>query len=92
MEHDQKTDNETEIIERGVYHIIRHERYSTSTLDNDIALIKMDEEVDVHDELMPACMPPLSRYHVIFVIIIIIIECGENCLNLYFEKIYSVDN
>ncbi|KAK9505040.1 hypothetical protein O3M35_009190 [Rhynocoris fuscipes] len=59
LEHDQKVENETEIIERGVTHIIRHELYSTDTLDHDIAIIKMDEEVELHDELMPVCLPPL---------------------------------
>ncbi|KAF6213201.1 hypothetical protein GE061_010917 [Apolygus lucorum] len=61
LEHNQKLDNETTLIERGVSKVIKHAGYSTVTLDNDIALLKLDEDVEIEDEFMPACLPPLKK-------------------------------
>lgn len=61
LEHDQKLDNETETIERGVVSVIKHRGYNPNNIDNDIALLKLDEDVELNDEIMPACLPPPSE-------------------------------
>ena len=61
LEHNQKIDNETTLIERGVSKVIKHAGYSTVTLDNDIALLRLDKDVEIEEEFMPVCLPPLSK-------------------------------
>ncbi|XP_063632383.1 trypsin-1-like isoform X2 [Cydia splendana] len=47
LEHDRSMPNETKTIDRGVQAIIRHLRYNPGTYDNDIALLKLDQRVDL---------------------------------------------
>ncbi|XP_068624021.1 trypsin-1-like [Battus philenor] len=47
LEHDRSVANETKTIDRKVSAIIRHERYNPGTYDNDIALLKVDERLDL---------------------------------------------
>ncbi|XP_063546469.1 trypsin-like isoform X1 [Cydia strobilella] len=48
LEHDRSMPNETKTIDRGVQAIIRHLRYNPGTYDNDIALLKLDQRVDLN--------------------------------------------
>ncbi|XP_014253033.1 trypsin-7-like [Cimex lectularius] len=61
LEHDRKTDTESMTIERKVVSAIKHPGFSLTTLDNDIALLQLDQEVEIDDELMPACLPPPKK-------------------------------
>lgn len=44
---------------RGVEQVIMHSKYNQYNLNNDIALIKLDKEVDVTKMVKPACLPKL---------------------------------
>ena len=37
--------------------VIKHEQYNSQTLDNDISLIQLKDEVDFTDFIRPACIP-----------------------------------
>ncbi|CAH2040763.1 unnamed protein product, partial [Iphiclides podalirius] len=47
LEHDRTIANETKTIDRKVAAIIRHARYNPGTYDNDIAMLKVDERLDL---------------------------------------------
>nr|NP_001299069.1 uncharacterized protein LOC106122582 precursor [Papilio xuthus]BAM17909.1 oviductin [Papilio xuthus] len=47
LEHDRNVANETTTIDRKVAAIIRHPRYNPGTYDNDIAMLKVDERLDL---------------------------------------------
>ncbi|KAI8420700.1 hypothetical protein MSG28_007929 [Choristoneura fumiferana] len=51
LEHDRSNPNETKTIDRKVQAIIRHLRYNPGTYDNDIALLKLDQRVDLSNAL-----------------------------------------
>ncbi|XP_028174904.1 trypsin-1-like [Ostrinia furnacalis] len=51
LEHDRSVANETKIVDRSVAQIIRHLRYNPSTYDNDIALLKLSNRVDLSSAL-----------------------------------------
>ncbi|XP_060801984.1 trypsin-like [Amyelois transitella] len=51
LEHDRSDTNETKTIDRKVSEIIRHLRYNPGTYDNDIALLKLDQRVDLRSAL-----------------------------------------
>ncbi|XP_022825984.1 trypsin-like isoform X1 [Spodoptera litura] len=47
LEHDTSNPNETKTIDRKVAAVIRHQRYNPGTYDNDIALMRLDERLDL---------------------------------------------
>ncbi|PZC78907.1 hypothetical protein B5X24_HaOG200438 [Helicoverpa armigera] len=47
LEHDTTNRNETKTIDRKVSAVIRHQRYNPGTYDNDIALMRLDERLDL---------------------------------------------
>ncbi|XP_050680302.1 trypsin-1-like [Leptidea sinapis] len=51
LEHDRSMPNDTKTVDRKVAAIIRHLRYNPSTYDNDIALLKLDERLDLSNAL-----------------------------------------
>ncbi|XP_053605246.1 trypsin-1-like [Plodia interpunctella] len=51
LEHDRSDANETKTIDRKVSEIIRHIRYNPGTYDNDIALLRLDQRVDLRSAL-----------------------------------------
>ncbi|XP_077289421.1 trypsin-1-like [Arctopsyche grandis] len=57
LEHDRDTDNETETITRKIARVLRHPRYSNQNYNNDIALLRLDEKVELVGKLRPVCMP-----------------------------------
>ncbi|XP_044730987.1 trypsin-1-like [Chrysoperla carnea] len=61
LEHDRFTKNETQTISRKIKRIIRHEAYSTLNYDSDIALLKLDEDVEFSELFRPVCLPELGR-------------------------------
>jgi len=62
-EHDVSVETDTMIkIERNIEYKVRHEEYDSNTLKNDIALFKMDEEVNT-DIYLPVCMPPHGAHY-----------------------------
>ncbi|ROT84439.1 Trypsin-1 [Penaeus vannamei] len=50
----------TAIVRRSVESIVVHPNYSSSTLDNDIALMKLSEKVDFGTGIKPVCLPSPS--------------------------------
>lgn len=61
LEHDRSTTNETTHIDRKVKWITKHKAYSTITFNNDVALLRLDEEVQYDDMLRPVCLPPRGK-------------------------------
>jgi secreted trypsin-like serine protease len=57
LEHDTKVPDDTMTIERGVARIQRHNNYSPSNYNNDIALLLLDKPVKIEGLLRPVCMP-----------------------------------
>ncbi|XP_039750561.1 trypsin-like [Pararge aegeria] len=51
LEHDRSVPNDTKTIDRKVSQIIRHLRYNPSNYDNDIAMLKLSERVDLSTAL-----------------------------------------
>lgn len=62
FEHDRDTDNETTHFDRKVKRIIKHSSYSDESFNNDIALLALDKEVKIENDLRPVCLPPASKY------------------------------
>ncbi|XP_059482693.1 trypsin-1-like [Neocloeon triangulifer] len=63
LEHNRDSSSETSIVDRSVAKIIHHNKYNPSTFNNDIALLRMDKEVPIKGNLLPACMPtPGKRF------------------------------
>ncbi|XP_070607245.1 coagulation factor VII [Erythrolamprus reginae] len=44
--------------ERGVDELIIHEKYSSQTVDNDIALLRLSAPVNFSEYVIPICLPP----------------------------------
>nr|XP_018896577.1 PREDICTED: trypsin-1-like [Bemisia tabaci] len=56
-DHDRSSQNETYHIDRKVKTVIRYKGYSPSTYNHDIALLRLDEEVQWNELLRPVCLP-----------------------------------
>uniref|UniRef100_A0A1I8NVF3 Peptidase S1 domain-containing protein n=1 Tax=Stomoxys calcitrans TaxID=35570 RepID=A0A1I8NVF3_STOCA len=56
LEHDRNAANYQK-IDRKVTEITTHPKYNARTYDNDIAIIKLDEPVEMTELLHPVCMP-----------------------------------
>ncbi|CAG9579619.1 unnamed protein product [Danaus chrysippus] len=54
LEHDRSTPNETKTVDRKVAAIIRHMRYNPGNYDNDIAILKLDQRIDLSTALKRA--------------------------------------
>ncbi|KAG5671023.1 hypothetical protein PVAND_001241 [Polypedilum vanderplanki] len=63
LEHDRSDDSETETITRNVEKIIKHPRYSQTTFDNDIALVKLAKPVKFEGVLNHVCMPVAGEWY-----------------------------
>jgi hypothetical protein len=61
LEHNQNVQGESMTLERGVKETIKHPNYNGNTLDNDIALLRLDQDVAFTDKLRPVCLPPPSK-------------------------------
>jgi len=60
MEHDRSDDKESKHITRKVDRIVKHKGYNAATFNNDIALVRLSEEVKVgksQDQPNPVCLP-----------------------------------
>ncbi|XP_065225645.1 trypsin-1-like isoform X2 [Planococcus citri] len=60
LEHDRSVDTESKHITRKVERIVKHKNYNSGTFNNDIALIKMDQDVKLGksaDYPSPVCLP-----------------------------------
>ncbi len=55
--HDRTADAESARQIRGVSDLFVHPKYSPSTLENDIALVKLSAPVVFTDEVSPICLP-----------------------------------
>jgi len=60
-EHDRYDDKESEIIERNISRIIKHSGYSDRNFNNDIALLRLSEDVPFDNGLLPVCLPQRGR-------------------------------
>ncbi|XP_066999948.1 trypsin-1 [Anabrus simplex] len=58
LEHDANSDTEAQHIDRKVLRVLKHSRYSDSNFNNDIALIRLAEDVELKGSLRPVCLPP----------------------------------
>ena len=56
LEHDRKMSNFLK-IDRKVAEIITHPKYNARTYDNDIAIVRLDEPVEMTELMHPVCMP-----------------------------------
>lgn len=58
-EHNTGSTSESDQIPMGVTRIVEHPSYSSSTLNNDFSLIKLDSKVDfaAHPHIRPVCLP-----------------------------------
>lgn len=61
MEHDRNTDSESNVIDRKISRIIRHSGYNDRTFNNDIALLRLDEEIPIVGDVRPVCLPPRGK-------------------------------
>nr|ACO15288.1 Trypsin-1 precursor [Caligus clemensi] len=55
-EHDIKSNYETGVRKLRVQRIIRHKRFSASTLHNDVAILTLRESVSYFDAIQPICL------------------------------------
>ena len=62
MDHARDTSSEAMTIDRKVENIVIHRKYDDTTFNNDIALIRLDEEVKIEGRLRPVCLPTLGMY------------------------------
>ncbi|KAK6627835.1 hypothetical protein RUM44_010314 [Polyplax serrata] len=60
-EHNRVAVNDTINEERRVVKALIHPKFSASTLDSDIALLKLDKPVRFRQEVRPACLPPTNK-------------------------------
>lgn len=56
LEHDRSMTDETQTIDVKVKRIMKHPRYSSTTYNNDIALIRLEEPVKFEGILNPVCI------------------------------------
>ena len=52
----QQGDNPSTAVEKNIIRIIRHTAYDSETINNDIALLKLDSPVTFSDNLQPVCI------------------------------------
>lgn len=60
LEHDRNDETESKIITRKIDRIVKHKNYNAGTFNNDIALIRMDQEVKLGKSAeypSPICLP-----------------------------------
>ncbi|XP_075210708.1 trypsin-like [Lycorma delicatula] len=63
LEHNRDVDNETVHIDRNIKRIIKHPGYSDRTFNNDIAILQLDEDLELEGSpgLRPVCLPPTKK-------------------------------
>lgn len=60
MEHDRTDEKESTLVTRKVDRIVKHKNYNAATFNNDIALLRLDQEVKLGknaDYPAPVCLP-----------------------------------
>ncbi len=60
LEHDRNDEKESILVTRKVDRIIKHSKYNTGTFNNDIALVRLDQEVKLGKDAgypSPICLP-----------------------------------
>lgn len=65
MEHDRSDDKESKHITKKVDRIVKHKGYNAGTFNNDIALVRLSEEVKLGrspDQPNPVCLPTEGEY------------------------------
>lgn len=65
LEHDRNDEKESKLITRKIDRIVKHKGYSPSTFNNDIALIRLDQEVKLGkspETPSPVCLPVEGKY------------------------------
>ncbi|KAK7575607.1 hypothetical protein V9T40_011893 [Parthenolecanium corni] len=64
LEHDRNDDKESVLVTRKVDRVVKHKNYNAATFNNDIALLRLDQEVklgkDVNDP-SPVCLPAAGK-------------------------------
>lgn len=68
LEHNRDVDNETVHIDRNIKRIIKHPGYSDRTFNNDIAILQLDEDLELEGSpgLRPVCLPPTSKSYILY--------------------------
>ncbi|KAF4524044.1 hypothetical protein B566_EDAN018120 [Ephemera danica] len=61
LEHDRNSASETRVITRGVRTATVHPRYNQNTFNNDIALLRLDQDVPFNGDIQPACLPEKGK-------------------------------
>ncbi|KAJ9579988.1 hypothetical protein L9F63_004371, partial [Diploptera punctata] len=61
MDHARGTSDETMTIDRRVKDVIIHRKYDDTSFNNDIALVRLDNEVKIEGLLRPVCLPTLGK-------------------------------
>lgn len=56
LEHDRSMPEQTQTIDVKVKRILKHPRYSSTTYNNDIAIVRLDEPVKFEGILNPVCI------------------------------------
>ncbi|XP_053698577.1 trypsin-1-like, partial [Sabethes cyaneus] len=57
LDHDRSSSSETETITSKVEHIYKHSGYSPLNYDNDIAILRLENALEMNDKLRPVCQP-----------------------------------
>lgn len=61
-DHNIKTKNEVQHIEKRVKRVVRHRSFDTRTLYNDVALLTLDTPVQFTKTVRPICLPRSDRH------------------------------
>ncbi|CAG9765524.1 unnamed protein product [Ceutorhynchus assimilis] len=62
LDHDRSNSYETTTFSRKVKNILKHSSYAQGgNYNNDIALLRLDEEVSLADMTRPVCLPPVGK-------------------------------
>nr|XP_023019186.1 trypsin-1-like isoform X1 [Leptinotarsa decemlineata] len=62
LDHDRSSSTETKTISRKIKNILRHRGYgSGGNYNNDIALLQLDQELNLTGMLKPVCLPPTGK-------------------------------
>ena len=56
-DHDLTSEDDANATGYAVLHVKMHEDYDPVTIDNDIALITLERQVEFTDEVYPVCLP-----------------------------------